>query len=116
MQFISLLLSFLLALLPGIPFLAPLNNAVQEYSMSWQARVAITEEQLAHAAAIVEETNAALAQVDLAFVAPFAPNGLLDFFPVNLFEDYLQALFVAYCMASYFSVEDGLAPAVVVRI
>jgi len=102
MQLISLLLSLILAVMPGIPILAPMKDAIHEYGVSRQAREMITEEQLAEVALAMEELQ--------------AESGMLDFFPLTLLDDQWQALSVAYTYACFYSVYDGLSAAEALRI
>ena len=101
MQLLSLLLSFILAIMPGMPILAPVKDAVHEYNVSQQAREMITEEQLAQVALAMEG---------------LAENGFLNFSPLTLLEENEQALMVAYSYACLYSVNDGLSVGEVVRI
>jgi len=105
MQILSLLLSLILAFMPGLPFLVPARASAEEHSLPQQARAAITEEQLVQVAMAMEELNAAAEE-----------SGMLDFFPLTLLDDFWQSLAVAYTHACFLSVNDGLSAAEALRI
>ena len=101
MQLLSLLLSFILAIMPGMPILTPVKDAIHEYSVSQQAGEMITEEQLAKVALAMEELQ--------------TESGMLDFFPLTMLDNQWQALAVAYTYACFYSVNDGLSVAEALR-
>ena len=104
MQFLSLLLSLIFALVPAFPFLAPAQAAPPEASLSQRAREMITEEQLVEVALAME-----------ALQAEAEENNMLDFFPLTLLDDFWKSLAVAYTYSCFYSVEDGLTPAEALR-
>jgi len=109
MQLISLLMSLLLTLLSSAPFLAPMQEAVHEISVSNQAKAAITQEQRNTAAAALDALAEEAEQA--------GEESWMNFFPINLLEDgNLQALAVGYMYACLFSLDDGLTIPQVIQI
>ena len=108
MQIISVLLSFLLALLPGVPFFESVKASADEYSVSQLAQDAITEDQLAQVAETLEALDAAEEQLD--------GKNAMDFFPLSLLGEEIQKLAVYYMVACLFSVNDGLSPLDAIRM
>lgn len=117
MQLISLLLSLFMTFSPGISFLKPVSDALHEYSVSQQAKAAITEEQLGHVATVMEKTTAAFGNITMEELADeLEAKGVLDFFPFNWAPAGYDTLAAAYLYACFFSVNDGLSPGDVFQI
>jgi len=108
MQFLSLLLSALLAILPGFTFLAPMQEALHEASLAQRARDLMTEQQVIRTEQVMSDLRITSEEL--------AESGMLDFFPLSLLDPNWQALTIAYTYACVYSVYDGLSVAEVLRI
>ncbi len=110
-QLAAFMLSILLTFLPQMPFLDVVTERLQDFSLSQQAKEAITDTQRAHVAKVMEQTNAAYGNLTVEELAQqLEEKDVLGFAPVTWIPQDYRALAVSYVFAGFFSINDGLNP------